>query len=439
LKISSIKKGSQADSEGLLAGDELLAVNGQPVRDDIDLMFYGAEDMVYLTVRREGHVFEAACNGYEELGVEIEPMQVMNCGNNCLFCFVDQNPPGMRNAVYIKDEDYRFSFLHGAYVTLTTLSEKDIARIIEQRLSPLYISVHATEPDVRRKILGIKRDDRLMEKIDRLLENSIHLHCQIVVCPGINDGFVLEKSIRDLAGRYPGILSLAVVPVGLTTHREGLFPLRAANAQDARETIELVDRLRAELYHPPSFIHPSDGGDSEGELDYGFVYCSDEWYCRAGMDIPEADYYDDFPQIENGVGMIREFLDAVERLETSSGKLRYNGKAVIVTGFSMAPFMEQFAKRLCNFTTGLDVRIRVVPNRFYGESVTVSGLLTGRDIISALQGIESDETVLLPPNCLNAEGLFLDDLSPEDVSSELGVNVVQGEYDPVATFFTDEE
>ncbi|MDP2984432.1 MAG: DUF512 domain-containing protein [Candidatus Latescibacter sp.] len=432
MKITAIRKGSQADREGLRPGDELLAINGQPVRDDIDLMFYGAEDMVYLTVRREGHVFEAACEGYEDLGIEPEPMQIMNCGNHCLFCFVDQNPPGMRKALYFKDEDYRLSFLHGAYVTLTTLRETDIARIIEQRLSPLYVSVHATEPDVRRKILGIKRDDRLMEKIDRLLEGGIHIHCQIVVCPGINDGVVLGKSIRDLESRYPGILSLAVVTVGLTDHREGLIPLRAVDARHARETIELVDSLREEKKGRGSTRIYTDNSYSD---ECGFVYCADEWYCRAGMDIPEAGYYDDFPQIENGVGMIRDFLDASKRLETAAGKLKYTGKVTIVTGVSMEPYIELFAERLRNLTDGLDVRVKAVANRFYGESVTVSGLLTGRDIINALRDIEPDEMVLLPPNCLNTEGLFLDDLSPEDMSRELGVIVRQGEYDPAATFF----
>ncbi|MFA6471992.1 MAG: PDZ domain-containing protein, partial [Candidatus Latescibacterota bacterium] len=198
MKITTVRDGSQAEREGLLPGDELLAVNGQPVRDDIDLLFYGSEDVVYLTVKREGHVFEAECEGSEDLGIELEQMRFKFCRNHCLFCFVDQNPPAMRKAVYFKDEDYRLSFLHGSYITLSTLSKTEIKRIVEQRLSPLYVSVHATEPAVRQQILGIVRDDCLMEKMDTLLDGGIRLHCQIVVCPGINDGAILEKTIRDL-------------------------------------------------------------------------------------------------------------------------------------------------------------------------------------------------------------------------------------------------
>jgi len=436
LKIIAIREGSQAEREGLRPGDELLAVNGQPVRDDIDLLYYGAEDVVYLALQREGHVFEAECEGSEDLGIELEQMRFKFCRNHCLFCFVDQNPPGMRKAVYFKDEDYRLSFLHGSYITLTTLSETEIKRIVEQRLSPLYVSVHATEPAVRQLILGIERDDRLLEKIDSLLDGGIRLHCQIVVCPGINDGSILEKTIRDLAKRYPGILSLAVVPVGLTGYREGLYPLKAVDSLHARKIIELVDRLRSELIHPSSIIlHHFDGEDTGIDHKSGFVYCADELYNRAGIDIPETGYYDDFPQIENGVGMIRDFLDAAERLEVTEGELKYTGKVALVTGLSMEPYLLQFAKRLRNFTDNLQVRVIAVTNHFFGESVTVSGLLTGRDIITALQDIDSDETVLLPPNCLNAEGLFLDDLSLEDLTKSLNVTVCQGEYDPVATFF----
>ncbi|MFA6472206.1 MAG: DUF512 domain-containing protein, partial [Candidatus Latescibacterota bacterium] len=230
-----------------------------------------------------------------------------------------------------------------------------------------------------------------------------------------------------------------VVPVGLTGHREGLYPLQAVDSLHAREIIELVDRFRSEMIHPSSaslehFDEEYSGIDQESK----FVYCADELYNRAGIDIPEAEYYDDFPQIENGVGMIRDFLDAAERLETVEGALKYTGKVALVTGISMEPYLLQFAERLMTFTDNLEVRVVAVRNHFFGESVTVSGLLTGRDIIAALQDIDSDETVLLPPNCLNIEGLFLDDLSLEDVAKSLNVSVCQGEYDPVDTFFKDE-
>lgn len=422
MKVSAIAKNSQAEQEGILPGDEVLSVNGNPVRDDIDFLFHGSEDLLHLAVRRGERVFEAVLDGYGDSGIEFEPMNFISCGNRCVFCFVDQNPSGMRKTIYFKDEDYRLSFLHGAYVTLTRLTDADLERIIGQRLSPLYISVHVTDPEVRRTILGLKRDDRLIEKLDRLIDGGIRLHTQIVVCPGINDGAVLEQSIDDLAGRFPGILSIAVVPVGLTRHRGGLYPLRPVDETHARETISAVDRLQAAFR------------ERNGA---GFVYCSDEWYIRAGVDIPAAEYYDDFPQIENGVGMVRDFLEGVDRLETIGGEARYNSRLILVTGVSMSRHIGELAGRLTEIG-GVEVRTAVVVNRFYGETVTVSGLLAGNDIIRALEGTSPDETVVLPPNCLNDDGLFIDDLAPDDISRAYGVKVVQGEYDPVATFLKQE-
>ncbi len=423
MKIQAVGKDTPGDVAGLRPGDEIIAVNGGPARDAIDFLYYGADEEMVLKVRRGDREFEIDLDGYGDHGIEFEPMAFLSCGNRCVFCFVDQNPKGMRNTLYFKDEDYRLSFLHGAYVTLTTLRERDLRRIIEQRLSPLYVSIHATDPEVRRSVLGLRRDDRLMAKIDRLTQAGIILHTQIVVCPGLNDGVVLEKSIRDLAGMYPGVISLAVVPVGLTRHRSALYTLRAVDAGHARETISLVDRLRNEMT------------TNTGE---GFVYCSDEWYIRAGMDIPGAEYYDDFPQIENGVGMVRDFLDAAGRLETISAPPRYQGKITVVTGISMQEHIRGFARRLAAHS-GRDVRTVAVENRFYGSTVTVSGLLTGEDIIHALEGTGRSETIILPPNCLNDDGRFLDDLTPDDISRAFGATVVQGMYDPVETFFVLDE
>jgi len=325
----------------------------------------------------------------------------------------------MRKTLYFKDEDYRLSFLHGAYVTLTTLREADIRRITRLRLSPLYVSVHATDPEVRRLMLGIRRDDRLLEKIDRLTAEGILLHAQIVVCPDINDGSTLEKTIGDLRKRHPGIQSLAVVPLGMTKHRQGLCPLRPVDAEHARQIIALVERFRK--------IYRDEAGS-------GFVYCSDEWYIRAGREIPGLEYYDDFPQIENGVGMVRDFLDAADRLDTLEAFPRYQGNITLVTGVSMSGYIREFAGRL-SLRTGGKIRTVIVENDFYGHSATVSGLLTGGDIIRALEGTGAGETIVLPPNCLNHEGLFLDDLTPDDIAKTYGVHVKQAEWDPVSTFF----
>ena len=416
MKILTVHLDSPAERAGLSPGDEILDVNGGAARDEIDLMYYGAEEHVRYTVRRGDTEFAVDFEGAGDPGIEFEPMQYLSCGNRCIFCFVDQNPPGMRKQVYFKDEDYRLSFLHGAYVTLTALKEPHLRRIEEQHLSPLYVSVHATDPAVRKRLLGISRDDRLLEKIDRLVGAGIILHTQVVVCTGINDGDVLSRTVDDLSQRFPGIASIAVVPVGLTRRRQGLVPLQPVGRECAIETIGLVDSLREECL--------SNHG-------IGFVYCADEWYIKAGREVPVTRYYDDFPQIGNGVGMVRHFLEAQSSLgRRLRGKRVRRGRYLLVTGVSMSASIGEFSRRL-NRIPGLEVRAVSVRNRFYGDTVTVSGLLTGGDILHALEGTVRDETVVIPPNCLNDDGVFLDDVSPHELAEKLGVEVRQGSYDPV--------
>ncbi|MFC1490187.1 DUF512 domain-containing protein [Candidatus Latescibacterota bacterium] len=419
MKIISVIDGSQADLKGLKPGDKIATIDDNPINDYIDLMYYGAEEEMRITFHRGSYEIKTLFRGDMDFGIEFEQMDIKTCKNNCVFCFVNQNPPGMREQLYIKDEDYRLSFLHGAYVTLAGLGKQDLQRIVKQHLSPLYISVHAMDLPARLKLLGIKRDDRLIENLDTLLTAGIELHTQVVVCPGINDGEVLEKTICGLQQRVPGVLSLAVVPVGLTKHREGQYPLEAVDEKHAREIIEIVDR-----YH----------NEFKGESGDGFVYCSDELYIRAGFEIPSADYYQGFPQIENGVGMLRDFLDSTANInERLSGKVRRTGNFVFVTGTSMAPYINDFAGKVSEIS-GITVRALTVENKFYGETVTVSGLLTGADIQAALENTAPDETVVLPPNCLNDSGVFLDGVSPADISNALGRKVIQGEYDPLNIF-----
>lgn len=419
MKIIAVTPDSQAERLGIKPGDMIDSVNGHRVNDHIDLMFYADDDDIHMVLRRGGSEYSVRLDPSEDYGFDIEPMDFRLCGNNCVFCFIDQNPSGMRKEIYVKDEDYRLSFLHGSYVTLTNLRESDIDRIVEQRLSPLYVSVHATETPVRLKLLGIRRDDRLIGNMDRLLDAGIRMHCQIVVCPGINDGAVLERTIHDLRRRHPGVQSIAVVPVGLTKHRDSLPRLEPVSDVLAAETIDLVDDLHNR--------YARETGD-------GFVYSADEWYIRAGRDIPEAGYYDDFPQIENGVGMLRDFIDAAEGFDEryrDGGTLA--GRFVLVTGTSMEPWIAGFAERI-SAVPGIEARAVAVVNGFYGDTVTVSGLLTGGDIFAALEGNLRDETVVLPPNCLNADSLFLDGMTPVELSDKLGVNVIQGGYDPVEMF-----
>ena len=420
MKIVSVRQGTQADEKGLQVGDRIVEINGGPARDQIDLLFYGSDDDIRLVIHRGTYEFMVVLDGTEDYGIELEPMEVKLCGNNCIFCFVDQNPPGMRKTIYVKDEDYRLSFLHGSYVTLSNLGDFDVQRIISQRLSPLYVSVHATDVETRLKMLGIRKSDNFEKTMNRLLSSGIEMHCQIVVCPGINDGTVLHRTIHDLRRRYPRILSVAVVPVGLTKHREGLYHLQAVDKYMAQAIIELVEGLH---------------GQYRAETDDGFVYCSDELYIRAGADIPEAEYYDEYPQIENGVGMVRDFIDAQENLEErAGGGLKRTGSFVFVTGVSMSLYIGEFAARMSGFPE-IRARVVTVENRFFGDMVTVSGLLTGRDIRDALGDVSPEETVVLPPNCLNDDGLFLDNLNPSDISKSLGVDVILGEYDPVSVFF----
>ncbi len=419
MKIVSAKRGSQAELNGLKTGDKIVGVGNGPARDYIDLLYYGSEEDIRLTVHRGTYEFIVMLKGDEDFGIELEPMNIATCKNNCIFCFIDQNPPGMRKEIYLKDEDYRLSFLQGAYITLTGLDKNDLQRIVTQHLSPLYVSVHAVDLDTRMNLLGIKKDDNMIENMDRLLKAGIKMHTQIVVCPGINDGNVLKKTICELRSRYPEIISVAVVPVGLTRHREGLYPLKGIDEEDARNIIEIVDRFHHQ------FAEETGGG---------FVFCADELYIHAGLDIPDSEYYDNFPQMENGVGMLRNFLDAVSNLEERlSGEVKRTGNFVFVTGTSMSSYIEDFSGRISEIP-GINVRTITVKNQFYGDSVTVSGLLTGKDIQSALDGINPDETVVLPPNCLNESGVFLDDLSPADISKALGLKIIQGDYDPLKTF-----
>jgi len=419
MKIVSVKRGSQAELNGLKSGDKIAGVGNGLARDYIDLMYYGFEEDICLTVHRGTYEFIVVLKGDEDFGIEFEPMNIKTCKNNCIFCFIDQNPPGMRKEIYVKDEDYRLSFLQGAYITLTGLDRNDLQRIVAQHLSPLYVSVHAFDLDTRMNLLGIKKDDNMIENMNRLLKAGIKMHTQIVVCPGINDGDVLEKTICELRSRYPEVISVAVVPVGLTGHREGLYPLKGVDEGDARAVIGIVNRFHDQFAE---------------ETGSGFVFCADEWYIHAGLDIPDSEYYDDFPQVENGAGMLRNFLDSVSNLrERLNGEVKRTGNFVFVTGTSMSSYIEDFSGRISEIP-GINARTVTVKNQFYGDSVTVSGLLTGKDIQSALDSINPDETVLLPPNCLNESGVFLDDVSPADISKALGIKVIQGDYDPLKIF-----
>jgi len=315
----------------------------------------------------------------------------------------------MRKAVYFKDEDYRLSFLYGNYVTLTNVHKADLDRIATQRLSPLYVSVHATDWKVRQYLMGLKKDDHLLEKIRFLTDNDIEIHAQIVLCPGINDGVCLERTLDDLAPFYPGVRSVAVVPVGLTRHRQNLPYIRPVDANYCREVVNQVEKLQSKYRR---------------KLGSRFAFLADEFYLQAGSDVPGADYYEDFPQMENGVGMTRHFLDRWRRIRCQlPPSLPRPVELTVITGHLAYPLLKREVENFINRLPHLLVRILEVPNQFYGPSVSVSGLLTGQDIYQVLKDQGSLSPILIPEKCLNADGLFLDDWTPQILSKKLGRKV----------------
>jgi putative radical SAM enzyme (TIGR03279 family) len=407
--IVNIVPGSIAEELGIRSGDQLLTINRQEINDYIDYRYHNAGEALEMAVKRgeETIIFEIEKEYDEDVGIEPEEMKMMNCGNNCIFCFVHQNPKGLRRPLYFKDEDYRFSFLYGHYVTLTRVDEPELKRIVEQNLSPLYVSVHATEWQVRKLLLGLKKDDLLLKKLGYLTKHGIEVHTQIVLCPGINDGAVLDNTINDLAGFYPGIGSIAIVPVGLTRHRERLHPLRQLTRDEMRETVTYVKK-RQQMYRE--------------EIGTGFVYLSDEFFIQAIIPLPGKAYYDDFYQIENGVGEFRDTIDMFNHDWPGMFKsLKKPVKITWVTGYLAYDSLQQYIISKLNTIDKLTIQLRSIENKFYGSSITVSGLLVGGDIHQQISGSDLGDLVLLPPRILNANGLMLDDWTPAMLQEKTGV------------------
>lgn len=410
MKITHIEQGSFAERLGLFVGDAILTLNRQPVRDAIDFQYLIHDDTVILEVDRTGHrlTFSFQMSLEEPFGAEFESFKYRCCGNHCVFCFVDQNPSGLRRALYLKDEDYRLSFLYGNYVTLTTVSQRDLNRIVEQRLSPLYISVHAVDNELRRRLLGLRRDDRLLEKISFLAEQRIEMHAQIVLCPAWNDGTYLEQTVNKLAEFFPWVKTVAIVPVGLTRHRERLSPLEAVTTVQAMSLIRWVNEMAA------IFLK---------KFGSYFIYLADEFYFLARQPIPAAERYEDFSQIENGVGMTRAFLDRFEE-EAPGFPLRLPATAItLISGAMFSSVIESQVLPVLRNIKNLVVNFYTIQNHFYGETITVTGLLTGQDIVNQLLHRELGDRLFVPPDCLNADGLFLDDYALDRLAEELGVLV----------------
>ncbi len=411
--VASVDSRTPAGRAGLRPGDRILAINGHPLRDTIDFHFHGGEERLRLTVEREGRERSATLRRRgARLGLELEPprpSEISTCANKCVFCFIHQLPRGMRKSLYVKDDDFRLSFLHGNYITLTDLEEDDLSRIETQRLSPLYVSVHATNPELRHRLLGSPRVTReLLPVMERLAKAGIAMHAQIVLVPDWNDGAHLERTVRDLARLHPGVTTTAVVPVGLTRHRERLPALRAVTAEEAGTLVADIERWQRELLPL---------------LGTRFVFAADELYLEAGRPLPPAAAYEGFAVAEDGIGLVRRFEDgfgrSLHRLPARAGGRR---AVTVVTGELYAPRMAALLARLR--IEGLSARLAPVANDWFGHGIGVAGLLTGRDIQSQLADRELGDEVLIPAVALrDGAGVFLDDMTPADLAASLGVPV----------------
>lgn len=403
-RITAVAPGSFADRVGLRPGDELLSINGHPLRDIIDVRYYASKTFLQLRIRRGGDVrsLEGRRRYDEPLGLEFDQPVfdgIRRCNNRCEFCFVAQMPRGLRPSLYVRDDDYRHSFLFGSYVTLSNLTEADWRRIGEQRLSPLYVSVHATELDLRGRFLGNPDAPDVMAQLRRLTEMEILVHTQIVVRPGVNDGSHLDRSISDLAGLYPRVRSVSIVPVGVTKfHR---FDCRVHTDAEMRTVLDHVSARQGRLRE---------------EHGVTFAYLSDEWYLRLGEDVPPAEHYDGLDLTENGVGLVRRFLTTQQRgLKCLLSELE---SPTVVTGTLFAPVLR-------SAVVGVPADVVSVVNRFFGESVTVAGLLTAEDVIGQLKEWDADGVVVLPPPMFaGPEGQSLDGMWPADVEEAVGRPVV---------------
>ena len=422
LVIESVVSGSISDEFGVEAGDRLLAVNGERLRDLIDYSYYtaGEPELLLEIEKADGEIWELEIEREQDepLGLLFPPPQPARCRNKCVFCFVHQLPKGLRKPLYVKDEDYRLSFLNGNYVTLANLKPSELSRIIEQRLSPLYISVHTTNPLLREQLLGVKGIPPILKQLKQLTTAGITLHTQVVLCPGLNDGKELEKTVADLADLFPAVQSLAVVPLGVTRHRKGLPDLQPVDGTYSAEFISLwEDRGKA----------------LKKRLGNHFLFLADEFYLKADRPFPPLRDYGDLPQIENGVGMVPLFLRESRKVIRQARPIG-NFRVTVVTGVSSFGIISDFAAGLTE-KTGIEIVPKAVENRLFGSSVTVTGLVTGKDIVSALTGGEIGTALLIPDVMLKeGEGVFLDDMTLDELGKQLGCRAIFFQADPLGFY-----
>ncbi|MDY3248806.1 MAG: DUF512 domain-containing protein [Candidatus Choladocola sp.] len=414
-RIKEVLPGSIAGELELEPGDTLLAVNGQEIDDIFDYHYYTNEEYLTVLVRKaDGEEWELEIEKEfeEDLGIVFENSLMddyRSCRNKCIFCFIDQMPKGMRETLYFKDDDSRLSFLQGNYVTLTNMSDHDIDRIIRYRLEPINISFHTMNPELRCKMLNNRFAGDIFPKVQRLADAGIEMNGQIVLCKGVNDGEELNDSIRKMTEYLPCLRSVSVVPVGLTKYREGLYPLEPFDGEDAGKVIDLLESWQEKIYREHG-IH--------------FVHASDEWYIMAGRDFPEEERYDGYLQLENGVGMMRLLMEETEEALSSLEGDSVQREISLATGRLAAPYLRKIGDRITEKFPGTVLRVYEISNCFFGERITVSGLLTGEDLIGQLKGRPLGEKLLLPCNMLRSgEEVFLDDITVRELENALQIKV----------------
>lgn len=432
--ITAVLPDSIAAEVGFEAGDRLVAINGQRPRDLIDYRFLCADEVLELEVldaSGKTHHVEIEKDYDEDLGLEFESAlfdNLIQCNNRCPFCFIDQQPPGKRDTLYLKDDDYRLSFLYGSYLTLTNLTQREWERIEQMHLSPLFVSVHATEPEVRIRLLKNPRAGQLLEQLAWFQERGLQIHAQVVLCPGINDREHLTRTLLDLAhfhqGDIPAVASVAVVPVGLTRFRPSEDELMPVTPDKAREVIAQVQELQAKFRQ---------------QLGSTFAWLADEWFLIAGQELPPESHYEDYPQIGNGVGSIRQFLKAFQKAAKKlPKKLPAPRRYTWIVGNAVEQAFQPIVKRL-NQVAGLQVRMVAIASQYWGQEISVTGLITGQDILQTLQGQDLGDAVLIPSVMLKHDDpRFLDDMTVEELSSHLKAKILSvGDVEELVEIFRD--
>ena len=419
VRIGEIGAGSIAEALELRIGTRIVTVNGARVRDSIDFHFLTAENELELeAVDPDGvpAVYEISRDPSERLGIVPDRDTIRECANECVFCFIDGNPPGARAPLWLRDDDFRLSFTYGSYVTLTNLGPRGLQRLVDQRISPLYVSVHATNPDVRIRLLKNDRAGLILEQLQGLLDGGLEVHTQVVLCPDWNDGEELDRTIRELYALGKGVLTLSVVPVGLTRYNLGR-PVRLLRPAEAASALRQTGAIRDQAMR---------------ERGHSWCYAADELFLIAGSDVPAAGYYDDWALLENGVGALRTLLDSFHHGKDRLVPLDGVDRVRIVTGTSMRPWFEELAPRVSR-RMSCAVEVVAVRNRYFGPSVTIAGLLSGADMLDAVADSRSGDLVLLPGEALNGDDVFIDGLGLSDMARQLSPAVVRPGHELVET------